>query len=62
MSDEPPPFTWSKKQGRQPLEDAYIGSRMRIYDWIASKIDGSPALEELDDKSLIDLAYATAGL
>ncbi len=62
VSDEPPPFAWSKKQGRDPLENEWIDARRRLYTWITSKIEGSPNLDELDDKSLIELAYATAGL
>lgn len=62
VSSEPPPFTWSKKQGRDPLENEWIDARRRLYTWITSKVDAAPSLEELDDQSLIDLATATAGL
>lgn len=60
--EEPPPFVWNKKQGRGPLELEWIDSRRRLYTWLTSKIDAAPSLEELDDKSLMDLAYAAAGL
>lgn len=60
--EEPPSFTWNKKQGRQALELEWIDSRRRLYTWLTTKIDAAPALEELDDAGLMDLAYAAAGL
>lgn len=62
ITEEPPPFVWKKKDGRLPLEDQCIDSRMRLYAWLTTKIDAAPALEELDDAGLMDLAYAAAGL
>lgn len=62
ITEEPPPFTWSKKQGRAALELEWVDSRRRLYTWLSEKIDAAPPLEELDDKGLMDLAYATAGL
>lgn len=57
-----PPFT--KKMAADPvmLDREHIDVRNRLHTWITSKIDGAPGLVELDDKALIDLAYATAGL
>ncbi len=62
VSEEPPPFVWSKKQGSAPLENEWIDARRRLYTWLTSKIEAAPGLEELNDQGLIDLAYATAGL
>lgn len=62
VATEPPAFVWSKSKGRAMLENEWIDSRRRLYDWLNAKIDAAPALEELDDKSLMDLAYAAAGL
>jgi hypothetical protein len=59
---EPPAFTWGKKQGKAALEAEHANSRDRLYNWLTSKVDAVLALDELDDKSLIDVAYTTAGL
>ncbi len=51
------------------LKNEWIDARRRLYAWLSDKAlaDGPnsemlPKIEELDDNSLIDLAYATAGL
>jgi len=69
VTTEPPAFTWNKKQGRLPLEDQYIASRMRLYAWLREHTVADsasdkllPDLAELDDQGLMDLAYAAAGL
>lgn len=69
---EPPTFTpdkkWELEQLRAELTTQAIDSRMRLYTWLVDKGVGNgdgvtlPDLSELDDQSLVDLAYATAGL
>ena len=61
-SGTPPKFTVAQSKDSAALAAEYATSRGRIHAWIASKVDGAPSLEELDDQGLIDLAYATAGL
>lgn len=62
IAGEPPAFTWSKKQGRAALEAEQAASRARLHTWLTAKVDAAPALDELDDASLIDVAYTAAGL
>lgn len=61
-SGKPPMFTQAQAKDALAVELEWIDSRRRLYDWISSKVQGAPGLEELDDQGLIDLAYATAGL
>ncbi len=61
-SGDPPKFTQAQAKDGAALASEYAASRHRIYTWITSKIEAAPSIEELDDKSLIDLAHATAGL
>lgn len=61
-SGEPPKFTQKQASDAQAVDLEWIDSRARIYMWIKSKIEAAPALEELDDQGLIDLAIATKGL
>lgn len=61
-SGDPPMFTQDQAKDAQAVELEWIDSRRRLHDWITSKVQGAPALDELDDQGLIDLAYATAGL
>lgn len=59
---EPPAFVWNKRQGRAALEAEHSASRGRLHAWLSSKVQGAPALDELDDAGLIDVAYTAAGL
>ncbi len=61
-SGEPPKFTQAQAKDSAALAVEYGASIDRLYTWITSKMDGAPALAELDDQGLTDLAYATAGL
>ncbi len=61
-SGKPPMFTQTQAKDGAALAAEYAASRGRVYTWITGKIDTAPALEELDNQGLIDLAYATAGL
>jgi len=61
-SGDPPKFTQMQAKDGAALAIEYAASRGRLHAWITSKVDAAPSLEELDDQSLIDLAYATAGL
>lgn len=62
VTTEPPPFTWNKKQGKAALDTEHSASRERLYGWLNVTMENALTLEELDDKSLMDLAYAAAGL
>ena len=59
---EPPTFTWNRTQGRAALQLEHDNSRDRLYGWLTTAITNAPALDELDDKGLMDVAYAAAGL
>jgi len=59
---EPPAFVWNRKQGRAALQLEHDNSRDRLYGWLNVTITGAPALDELDDKGLMDVAYAAARL
>lgn len=58
-SGEPPKFTQTQAKDGAALAAEYAASRNRLYIWIAGKVEGIPAIEELDDQGLIDLAIAT---
>lgn len=62
VAAEPPAFTWNKKQGKAALEAERQASRGRLYDWLTSKAQGFPPLDELDDVNLVDVVLTTAGL
>lgn len=57
-----PKFTQAQAKDSAAVELEWIDSRRRLYTWLSEKIDAAPALEELNDAGLMDLAYAAAGL
>lgn len=61
-SGEPPKFSQAQAKDSAALAAEYAASRERIYGWLNVKIERAPALSELDDQGLIDLAIATKGL
>lgn len=63
---EPPLFeplkNWSHETLSTELVRQQDASRERLYTWLVSTSGNQPALGELDNQGLMDLAYAAAGL